>query len=110
MIYELRQYTANSGKMSALQARFRDHTMKLFEKHGMTNVGYWTNVIGGFNDEFIYMLAYPDLAAREKSWAAFSTDPEWIKTRAESETSDGIPLNQHFTNRILTPTDFSPLK
>ena len=108
MIYELRIYTAHPGKMAALQARFRDHTVGLFEKHGMTNVGYWVNTIGGRNDELWYMLSYDDLAARQTAWAAFADDPEWQKAQAESE-ADG-PLAHHIENRIMTPTDFSPLR
>ena len=108
MIYELRIYTANPGKMPALQARFRDHTLALFTKHGITNVGYWVNTIGGRNDELWYMLGYDDLAARQTAWASFAADPEWHKARAESE-ADG-PLAHHVENRIMTPTDFSPLK
>jgi len=107
MIYELRVYTAMPGKMPALQARFRDHTCKLFEKHGMKNVGYWTNMIGGKNDELIYILGYEDLAARATCWASFGGDPEWHAARNESE-KDG-PLVLHVENRILNPTNFSPL-
>ena len=107
MIYELRVYTAMPGKMPALQARFRDHTTKLFEKHGIKNVGYWTNMIGGKSDQLIYMLAYEDLGARQKSWAAFGADPEWQAARNKSE-EDG-PLVHHVENSILNPTNFSPL-
>ncbi len=109
MIYELRIYTANTGRMGALQARFRDHTTRLFEKHGIKNVGYWTNAIGGRNDELWYMLGFQDLAHRQAAWAAFQTDPEWQKIRADSE-KDGGPLVHHTENRIMNPTDFSPLK
>lgn len=108
MIYELRTYQAMPGKMPALLARFREHTAALFEKHGMKNVGYWTNVIGGGSDQLIYMLAFDDLGHRERAWAAFQTDPEWLKVRAESER-DGI-LHARFVNQILAPTDFSKLK
>jgi hypothetical protein len=107
MIYELRIYTAHPGKLGALIARFRDHTCALFEKHGIKNVGYWTNSIGGRSDELWYMLAYDDLAHRERAWAAFASDPEWLEARAESE-KDG-PLVHHLENRILNPTRFSPL-
>jgi len=107
MIYELRIYRANPGRMGALQARFRDHTLALFEQHGMTNVGYWTNAIGGRSDELWYILGYEDLAARQASWAAFGADPDWHTARAASE-ADG-PLVHHIENRILAPTDFSPL-
>lgn len=108
MIYELRIYTANTGKMGALQARFRDHTTALFEKHGIKNVGYWTNTIGGRSDELWYMLGFEDLAQRQAAWAAFGADPDWQKARADSE-KDG-PLVHHIENRIMNPTDFSPLK
>ena len=108
MIYELRIYRANPGRMGALQARFRDHTCVLFEKHGITNVGYWINAIGGRSDELWYILGYEDLAARQASWAAFGADPDWHTARAASE-ADG-PLVHHIENRILAPTDFSPLR
>jgi hypothetical protein len=108
MIHELRIYTAHPGKLGALNARFRDHTCKLFEKHGITNVGYWTNAIGGRSDELWYIIGFEDLGQRDKAWAAFGADPEWQKVRAESE-ADG-PLVHHIENRILRPTDFSPAR
>jgi hypothetical protein len=107
VIYELRIYQAAPGKLAPLIARFRDHTCALFEKHGITNVGYWRNTIGGRSDELWYMLSYPDMASRDASWAAFAADPDWQQARAESE-ADG-PLLDHLENRILAPTDFSPL-
>lgn len=106
MIYELRIYTAHTGKMAALQARFRDHTVALFEKHGIKNIGYWTNSIGGRSDELWYMIAFDDMAHRAQAWAAFGADPEWQTARASSE-ADG-PLVHHIENRIMNPTDFSP--
>lgn len=108
MIYELRIYTANPGKMAALQARFRDHTCRLFEKHGIKNVGYWTNAIGGRSDELWYMLGFEDLADRQRAWRDFGSDPEWRKVYAESE-ADGS-LVHHMENRIMAGTDFSPLR
>ena len=107
MIYELRIYAAHPGKMGALQARFRDHTLAIFEKHGITNIGYWTNAVGGRSDELWYMLAYEDAAQRDRAWAGFSADPDWGQARAESE-KDG-PLVHHITNQLMNPTDFSPL-
>lgn len=107
MIYELRIYTAHPGAMGKLQARFRDHTMGLFERHGIKNVGYWMNSIGGRSDELWYMLGFESLAQREQAWAAFASDPDWRQARAESE-KDG-PLVHHIENRILNPTEFSPL-
>jgi hypothetical protein len=108
VIYELRIYTANPGKYPALLARFRDHTTKIFERHGMKNVGYWRNVVGGRSDELWYMLAFEDMGQRERAWAAFQADEEWQRVRAESEV-DG-PLIHHLENRLMAPTDFSPLK
>jgi hypothetical protein len=108
MIHELRIYTAHPGKMGALLARFRDHTTALFEKHGIVNVGYWLNAIGGRSDELVYILGYEDLAQRDRAWAAFQADPDWKKARADSE-KDG-PLVHHLENRILSPTNFSPLR
>ena len=107
MIYELRIYTAHPGRMPDLLGRFRDHTMELFERHGMQNVGYWLNTVGGRNDELWYMLAYESMAARESAWATFVADEEWARVRAESEAKG--PLVAHAENRFMTPTDFSPL-
>ncbi|MCA9829566.1 MAG: NIPSNAP family protein [Dehalococcoidia bacterium] len=108
MIYELRIYTASPGKMGALQARFRDHTCKLFEKHGIKNIGYWTNSIGGRSDELWYMLGFEDLADRQRAWRDFASDPEWRDVYTASEANGS--LVHHIENRIMTATDFSPLK
>ena len=108
MIYELRTYEAALGKMQALQDRFAAHTVRLFGKHGMTIVGFWTPMIGEWSNQLIYLLGYADLAAREQSWAGFLADPEWIRARADSE-KDG-PLVARLRNQILKPTAFSPLK
>ncbi len=107
MIYELRIYRVHPGRMGALQARFRDHTCRLFEKHGIKNIGYWTTAIGGRNDELWYIVGYDDLGARQKAWAAFAADPEWQQAWSDSE-ADG-PIVHHIENKILAPTDFSPL-
>ncbi len=108
MIHELRIYTAHPDRMGALLARFRDHTMALFEKHGMVNVGYWVNSVGGRSDELWYILGFESMGQREEAWAAFRTDPDWKKVREESE-ADG-PIVHHLENRILQPTAFSPLR
>jgi hypothetical protein len=108
VIYELRIYTANPGCMPALQQRFREHTSRLFEKHGIKNIGYWTNLAGGQSDELYYMVAYDDLGARQPAWASFINDPEWQQVFEETER-DG-PLTHHTRNQLLNPTDFSPLK
>jgi hypothetical protein len=108
MIYELRIYTALPGRMPDLLTRFRDHACRLFEKHGMTNVGFWTTAIGGRNDQLWYILGYEDVGARMKAWDAFREDPEWLNAFDESE-QDG-PLVQYIENRMLKPTEFSPLQ
>ncbi len=107
MIYELRVYTALPGRREAMLARFRDHTTRLFEKHGMRNVGYWTNYAGGHYGELVYMLAFEDVAQRERAWKAFTADPEWRAAYEESER-DGLIVSDS-ENRLLEPTDFSPL-
>ncbi len=107
MIYELRVYTAAPDKMSDVLSRFRDHTVKLFEQHGIKNIGYWVNGIGGRNDELIYILAYDSIEQRETAWANFRSDPEWQRVLTESNIDGNIV--HHTTNQILMPTDFSPL-
>src|SRR3954463_1769931 len=85
-VFEMRTYYANPGKMEALHARFRDHTNKLFVKHGMTLIGYWTPSEGpGATNTLVYILAYPSKEAREKSWKEFMADPDWNKAKTESE-------------------------
>ena len=86
-------------------ARFSSHTLRLFEKHGITNIGYWTEVFGTSN-RLVYMLGYPNLGEREKSWAAFQRDPDWQRARAESEKNG--PLVAKVYNRVLRPTAYSP--
>jgi hypothetical protein len=108
-VFELRTYYANPGKMAALHARFRDHTCKLFEKHGMTCVGFWSPIDPKESEEvLVYLLAYPSKEAADKAWKAFRDDPEWQKAKAESE-KDG-PLVKKAESKYLTPTDYSKLK
>lgn len=103
--YELRIYHAAEGKLDALHSRFRDHTTGLFTRHGMTNVAYWVPVKNP-GSRLIYLLSYPDQAAREASWKGFLADPEWIAAKAASERSGS--LVEKIESRILTQTDFSP--
>lgn len=103
--YELRTDFAAAGKLDALHARYRDHTTKLFTKHGMTNVGYWVPKDNPEN-KLIYLLSYPDPAAREASWKAFMEDPDWKATQAAAD-SEG-KLVEKMESRFLTLTDFSP--
>ncbi len=108
MIYEMRVYEPYPGKMQALQDRFADHTIRLFEKHGITVVGFWTTLIGGWSNRLIYMLAYENMEHRERAFSEFVADPERQKIFAESE-KDG-PLIQRITNEIWRPTSFSPMQ
>ena len=108
-VFELRTYTANEGKLPALQARFRDHTTKLFEKHGMKNVGYWVPTDPPASENtLIYILSFPDRAAAKKSWAAFMNDPEWKKVQQDSEVNG--KLVGKLDSVFMEATDFSPIK
>ena len=108
MIYEYRVYEAMPGKLPALNARFRNHTLKIFERHGIKNIGYWTPSVGDYSNRLIYLVAFEDAQQRDQAWASFQSDPEWQRVRAESET-DG-PLTARITNSLLTPTDYSPMQ
>jgi len=109
-VFELRTYTAAPGKLAALEARFRDHTNKLFEKHGMTVVGFWKPLEQKEGEEkLIYILAFPSKEAADKSWKEFQDDPDWQKVRDESE-KDGKLLAKRPESVFLGPTDYSPIK
>ncbi|MDX2286491.1 MAG: NIPSNAP family protein [Bacteroidia bacterium] len=103
--FELRIYQAAPGKMPALIDRFRNHTMALFERHGMVNMGYWLTV-GTPDTALVYLLAYPDRAARDAAWKAFGKDPAWKRVLRESERNG--PLVDSISSILLHTTDFSP--
>jgi len=107
MIYELRIYDAMPGKLPALNERFSKITMGYFEKYGMKVIGLWTDDVG-INNHLTYILAFDDMAHRDKAWAAFRADPERIKAFAETE-KDGA-LVACITNSILRPTSYSPMQ
>ncbi|HEX3150900.1 MAG TPA: NIPSNAP family protein [Gemmataceae bacterium] len=108
-VFEMRTYYAQPGKMAALHARFRDHTCKLFEKHGMTIIGFWSPIDKKQSEEvMVYILAYPSKEAADKAWKAFREDPDWMKAKAESE-KDG-PLVKEAKSQFLSPTDYSKLR
>lgn len=107
MIYGNRAYYVMPGKMPALHERFSKVTMPLFKRHRMQVVGFWETVIGESN-ELVYILAFEDLAHRERAWQAFYADPEWQKARRASEA--GGPLIERIVNKIWKPTPYSPLK
>jgi hypothetical protein len=104
-VYEMRVYYAAEGKLEALNKRFRDHTVKLFEKHGMTNIGYF-EPIENPDRKLIYFLAYPSREARETSWKAFQADPEWQKARTASEVDGKLVAKVDVL--FLQATDYSP--
>ena len=103
--FELRTYYSHPGKLDALLSRFRDHTLGLFEKHGMKNVGYWVP-ISNDNQILVYLMAYPSKQARDASWKAFQADSEWKAAYAES-TKDG-KLIRKVDSVFLQPTNYSP--
>jgi hypothetical protein len=111
-VFEMRTYYAAPGKLEDLQARFRNHTTKLFEKHGMTNIGYWVPVDEKTGqpsgNTLVYILAFPSLEARQKSWEAFRNDPAWNTVRTESEKNGKIV--EKIESVFLKATDYSKIK
>jgi len=108
MIYEMRVYHCLPGRLPALLKRFETATLKLWEKHGIKQAGFFTTLIGESNQELTYFLAWESLADREAKWGKFMTDPDWMKARAESE-ADGQIIN-NIVSQLLTPTAFSSVK
>ena len=108
-VYELRTYYTLPGRLPNLLARFRNHTTKLFEKHGITNVGYWVPADEPKSQNtLIYLLAHDSRDAAKKSWDAFRADPDWLKARSESE-ADGKIVDK-VESVYMEATDFSALK
>jgi hypothetical protein len=108
-IYELRTYTAPDGKLGELHARFRDHTIRIFNKHGMKSVIYLApQDAPDSGNTLIYLLEHPSREAAKKAWADFQADPEWQKVNAESQ------VNGRIVSRVVSvfadPTDYSPMK
>ena len=108
-VFELRTYTTPEGKLPNLQARFRDHTMRIFEKHGMTNIGYWTPQDEPYNaNTLTYIIAHSSREAATESWRAFGADPEWQEVSRSSQVDGRIVSN--VVSVFLDPLDFSPIK
>ena len=108
-VFELRTYTAMPGKIGALHARFRDHTLKLFEKHQMTVMGFWRPADEQqAKRQLVYLLAFASQEAAVESWKDFQADPEWKSVKATSE-KDG-PLVEKIDSVFLKATDYSPVK
>jgi uncharacterized protein (DUF1330 family) len=105
-VYELRIYYSPEGKLDTLHARFRDHTMKLFEKHGIENIGYWVPIDNKEN-KLAYIIAHPSREAAKANWAAFFNDPEWQKAAKESEANGKIVAKVE--SYFMQLTDYSPL-
>ncbi len=105
MIYELRIYHCVPGHLPALLNRFDTITLKLWQKHGIRQAGFWTVAIGDSNQDLYYLLAWESLAEREAKWEAFVCDPEWLAARAETEKDGAIVASVN--NQILQPTSFS---
>jgi hypothetical protein len=108
MIYEMRVYRCLPGRLPALLKRFEQTTLKLWEKHGIRQAGFFTTLVGESNQELTYFLAWESLAEREKKWNAFATDSEWLAARAKSEEDGQIVDN--IVNQMLAPTSFSTVK
>ena len=108
-VFEIRTYTTAEGKLEDLHRRFREHTMKLFERHGMVNIAYWTPQDPKLaSNTLIYVLAHNSRQAAADNWAAFSNDPEWQRVRAASEANGKIVIKVE--SIFMQATDFSPMK
>lgn len=108
-VFELRTYTAPEGKLSALQARFRDHTRRIFDKHGMTSVGYWVpQDAPDSQNTLIYIISHASREQAKANWAAFQADPEWQKVSADSQ-KDGRIVSK-VVSVFMDSEDYSPIK
>ncbi|MGA2589556.1 MAG: NIPSNAP family protein [Bryobacteraceae bacterium] len=108
-VFELRTYTCFEGKLPDLLARFRNHTIQIFEKHGMTSIAYWVPQDAPLSQNtLIYVLAHPSREAAKKNWDAFRNDPEWQKVQKESEANGKIVSKVESV--FMDPADFSPMK
>ena len=108
-VYELRTYTAPVGKLPNLQARFRDHTIRIFNKHGMKSVGYWVPQDAPTKDNtLVYIISHDSREQARKNWADFQADPEWKKVSAESQVDGRIVSN--VVSVFMDATDYSPIK
>jgi hypothetical protein len=108
MIYEMRVYHCVPGMLPALLKRFETYTLKIWDKHGIRQAGFFTTLIGETNQQLVYFLAWESLAEREKVWETFLADPAWIKARDDSER-DG-PIIANIKSAFLKPTAFSAVK
>ena len=108
-VFEIRTYHCFPGRLEALNKRFREHTMKMFEKHGMTNVAYWTfQDSPAKEDTLIYVISHASREQAKANWAAFSADPEWQKIAADSQVDGKIV--EKVESVFVDATDYSPIK
>jgi hypothetical protein len=108
-VFELRTYTCYEGKLEALKTRFRDHTIRIFKRHGMESIGYWVpQDPEKSKTTLIYIIAHPSREAATKNWTEFRNDPEWKKVAADSEANGKIV--QKVESVYMDPTDFSQIK
>lgn len=108
-VFELRTYTAPEGKLGDLHARFRNHTLRIFQKHGMASVAYFSPEDTPLSSNtLVYLLAFPSREAAKKSWDAFRSDPEWKKVAAETQANG--PIVTKVESVFLDATDYSPMK
>src|SRR5437660_11379082 len=108
MIYEMRIYHCIPGRLPVLLKRFEPITLDIWKRHGIRQAGFWTVVVGESNQDLYYLLAWDSLADRDRIWAAFQSDPDWIAKRAETER-DG-PIIANIANALLAPTTFSSVR
>jgi hypothetical protein len=108
VIHELRIYHCVPGRLPDLSRRFETITLKIWEKHGIRPLGFWTTLIGNDNQALFYLLEWPSLAERERIWNGFMSDPQWISARAETEKAG--PIIARIENQILAPTSYSKLR
>lgn len=107
-IYELRVYHCVPGRLPHLLKRFETITLKIWEKHGIRQAGFFTTVVGESNQDLTYLLEWESMADRDTKWTAFQTDPDWILARTETEKDGQIVGN--IVSQFLTPTAFSSVK
>ena len=108
MIMEMRVYRCLPGRLPALLKRFENTTLKLWDKHGIKQAGFFTTMVGDHSQHLTYFVAWESLAEREKKWGAFMVDPEWLAIRKETEANG--PIVARVSNQLLAPTAFSSVK
>ncbi len=108
MIHELRVYRCLPGRLPALLQRFQDHTLRIWDRHGIRQAGFWTTLVGASSHELTYLIAWESMAERETKWMAFQADPEWHAARADSERT--APIVADVSNQFLSPTAFSAIR